>query len=96
MGYFLDSAKSICKCFVGPYIALGSLCQIPTFWGLNLRFVDCHCESWPDWKLAPGTLRKLFILMLYFHSGDKYFLSIMLVMLLLARLINRQDVVFDD
>ena len=37
--------------------------------------MDCHCKSRRDWELAPVTFNKLLILMLYFYSGDEYFLS---------------------
>ena len=54
---------------------VGSASQIPTFLCLTLTFVDCHCTSRPDLELAPVPFNKLLILMLYFYSGEDYFLS---------------------
>ena len=60
----LEAAKLCC-----PWVNLGSAWQTPTFFSF-----------WP-WILliiigtGAGSLQKLLILMLYFYSGDEYFLS---------------------
>ena len=42
---------------------------------MTMNFVDCHYKGRPDLELAPVPFNKLLILILYFYSGDEYFLS---------------------